>query len=167
MKNPMKNSFSLGLIIAGFFIIIFIFGALTGAAILRSYTPTTNQPPSPVASVENGGFTFTLHSVEYRQIENPLEEGYEYVIVDVSFENDSKNPVMVLPTFQVFMRDEFGRTYTMLPLEDLQILVAGELPPQAINRGEIGFATPLNAKLSLIFDTGWNGISPTIFELKR
>ena len=116
-----KHPLFLSLVITGVFIIVFICGAMTGSFVLDNYlhAPPDVETTKSEQIVERDGFVFALYGIEYQEIVEPLEEGYQYIIVDVSFENKTAEPVDVLPIFQLFLRDQSGQTYTIVPLTEI------------------------------------------------
>lgn len=162
------RSFTLGIVVGILVSVAVYSGVVTGQEYTQSKKGTQQVENNAVYLRTINGFTFAVHSVRFQEISDPLEEGYVYLIADVSFTNSSPHAVMVLPVFQVFVRDELGTTYTMTPIEITQPIIAGELARGAVNRGELAFVVPKNAEdLSLIFDTGWDDSSPVDFPLSR
>ena len=160
------RSFTLGVVVGILVSVAVYAGMLTAQKYIQSEITIRQMQNNSVYARTVNDFTFAVHSVRFQEISDPLEEGYVYLIADVSFTNSSPHAVMVLPVFQVFIRDELGTTYTMTPIEITQPIIAGELARGAVNRGELAFVVPKNAEdLSLIFDTGWDDSSPVDFPL--
>lgn len=121
---------------------------------------TTTEPDTTTAGVLNIGQTgtidqlkVTLHSVR-RTEQGALgsaDEGKEYVIVKLTFENTTAEQKVVISLVQFGIRDDAGTEYNVDLLSDVKTTLDGDIPANGKLEGESGFQIPKTAK-GLVFE---------------
>ncbi len=125
------------------------------ASIAGESQQQTFQPGTPIAL---GDTYLTVNSVSYPDGGqfNPPDEGFRYLVVDLTLENKSSESISIASVWQMFVKDLSSRKYDI----DLKALLAsggslpdGELIPGEKLRGQAAFQVPVNASgFIFVFD---------------
>ncbi len=110
------------------------------------------------APIDLGDKYLTVNSVAWPEGGqfNPPDDGFRYLVVDVTIENRSSNPINISSGLQMFVKDSESRKYDI----DLKALIAsggslpdGELIPGEKLRGQATFQVPVDASgFVFVFD---------------
>jgi Domain of unknown function (DUF4352) len=125
------------------------------ASIAGETQQQTFQPGAPIAL---GDTYLTVNSVSYPEGGqfNPPDEGFRYLVVDLTLENKSSAAISISSGLQMFVKDSSSRKYDI----DLKAILAsggslpeGELIPGEKLRGQAAFQVPVNASgFIFVFD---------------
>ena len=109
-------------------------------------------------SVKVGDLVLTVNNVTYPKGDefNKPKEGYRFVVVDLTIENQGSTSVQISSLLQMSLKDATGQIYDV----DLSAVEAsggttpdGEVAPKEKVRGQVGFQAPKDAKdLVFVFD---------------
>ncbi|MCA9398081.1 hypothetical protein KC573_04580, partial [candidate division WWE3 bacterium] len=88
------RSFTLGVVVGILVSVAVYAGMLTAQKYIQSEITIRQMQNNSVYARTVNDFTFAVHSVRFQEISDPLEEGYVYLIADVSFTNSSPHAVM-------------------------------------------------------------------------
>ncbi len=135
-------------------------GMVTGFGVV-AYTQETSavQIHSAGEVVEREGYKVTLNSSRIEHIEEPYNKtNLSYVVVDMSIENTSDQPLSFIPVFQSFVRTYGGQTFDMSPIPaEIDPIYAGDIEPGTSVSGELSYFVPdADQQLLFFFDPGWN-----------
>lgn len=125
-------------------------------------TEVPNQPtsdPGIGSTAESGGIRVTLNSV--RRVTGgflPPDEGNEYIIVDLTFENSTDEEQTVSSLLSYSIRDDTGQKYGVAFTAETETTADGSIPPGDKLQGESAFEVPLDANgLIFVYDPIFDG----------
>lgn len=146
--------------------------------------PVAFDPPSELAgetavdahsigeTISIGDFTLTVNEVSFPEGDdfNKPEDGKQFVVVDVTFENVSGESASLSSLLQMTLRDSTGQKYDV----DLMASVAsggstpdGELVAGEKLRGQVGYQVPVEATdLMFVFDADVFGAGKVFVALE-
>lgn len=121
---------------------------------------------APGDIVESKDIAFSLNGVRTDTTNVPkfweLQEGNQYVIVDVSFKNRTYKPYELSPVMSMKVRDNVsGKEYGVTSAPAIEQGLGGQVASQETMRGEVGFTLPVDAKdLTFIFEPYLSSSAP-------
>lgn len=130
-------------------------------------SPISIQPPADLAgsssietfnigdvvAFENTSLTVNGLSFSTGNQFNEPEEGYKYLLVDITIENTSSDALNISTLLQMYVKDSDHRKYSvdiMASIESSSSLPEGELSPGESVRGQVGYQVPIDAS-GLVF----------------
>ena len=121
-------------------------------------------------TINKSGLAFSLNSVKVDAVGNTIfkpTDQSKFVIADVTITNNTTSQIPVVPVTQMYLKDADGQTYNISPAPVTSQLNAGNLPAGENLRGEISFEAPSRlSSMKLYYDSGWNNLTPSIYEFK-
>lgn len=125
-------------------------------------SPVSVQPPADltgpssletfnigdVVAFENTSLTVNEFSYATGSQFNEPEEGYKYLLVDITVENTSSETINISTLLQMYVKDSDHKKYAvdiMASMESSSSLPEGELSPGESIRGQVGYQVPENA----------------------
>lgn len=99
--------------------------------------------------LENKDLRFTINDVEVDEVgvkELPAQQGYHFVIVDMSITNKSSDKKSFLPQIQTFLKDDKGNKYEPVAAPSIvSASPAGEIIAGDKSSGKVGYSIPKDA----------------------
>lgn len=141
-------------------------GAATSEAIEKLPASSANPVGS---SADTAGLRITLNEVRRSQGGNVFKpkEGYEYVIVNLTFENIDNKEHSVSSLLSAKVVDDTGQRYTIAIGVDTADIPDGTIAAGDKSRGELAFEVPTDATgLVYIYDPLFGG-EPVRFKLDK
>lgn len=80
-----------------------------------------------------------------------------YAVIDMTIKNNSDQPINVLPSVDMYTKDEAGSVSYLTPFSLNQPFRAGKLLPGEQIKGELSFIVVKTGKVKLFVDSIWSG----------
>ncbi len=110
--------------------------------------------------VESNGFVFTVNEVSRKQGGqfSTLKEGYEYIVPNVTIENQTDSETTISTLLQMHVKDTEGNKYDVALTTDDTGNIDGELLAGERVKGTVAFEVPQDAEnLTLYYEPNWLG----------
>ncbi len=100
----------------------------------------------PGEIIQDDRFSFSFNSVRYDTVQVPgfweLEQGKQFVIVNISFKNNSSITYQLSPITSMTILDDNANNYHVSSAVDIHNSLGGPVNPGETVRGEVGFTLP-------------------------
>ncbi|WP_100372977.1 DUF4352 domain-containing protein [Bacillus sp. FJAT-45037] len=127
---------------------------LIGGYSLSSQQVSTLDGQESTGSVKRSESTQEINqllmTVNHIRTEESINEGMQFVIVDLTIENESKS-VQEFTLFKMTMTDSEGYAYSHSSRVETKGILGGQLHPDRKNRGEVAFEVPIESEYELVY----------------
>lgn len=109
--------------------------------------------------IATGSATLVLNKIRYDKGQGSFQapENKLYIVIDMTVQNNTGKPLSVLPSTQVYLKDEKGYVYYLAPFSLELPFRAGELSAGDKISGEISYLIPKNSLYTMYIDAIWSG----------
>lgn len=120
---------------------------------------TSQAVYAPGTQIVSGKAQFQIDKVSYSAGSEHLKapNGKQYVIVDVTIKNISKEPIDVLPANDTYIKDAAGNVSYLSPVGLDNPFRAGKLMADDTIKGQLSFLAAKDTPLKFYIDAIWGG----------
>lgn len=128
----------------------------------RALSITATVPSSPVKKgelISMGAVQLRVDKTQYKEGESPFKApaGKRYAIISIYIKNKSDKPVQVLPSNDIYLKDDSGELAYISSFNLDQPFRAGELSPGEGIKGDLSFLISQDGVYKLYVDAPWSG----------
>ncbi len=110
-------------------------------------------------TTSEGLASLVIDRLEYSESSKPFTAptGKRYLTLYLNIKNTSDKPIQVLPSNDMYVKDDQGVVYYLTPYVLTDPFRAGELLPGDQIVGQLSFLVPVQGSASLYIDAAWSG----------
>lgn len=136
------------------------------SAIYVVYRHVDQQPVVPSRhlfeigkTASEGLVSLVIDRLEYSESSKPFTAptGKRYLTLYLNIKNTSDKPIQVLPSNDMYVKDDQGVVYYLTPYVLADPFRAGELLPGDQIAGQLSFLVPKQGSANLYVDAAWSG----------